>query len=177
MSSRYTVCSSFVVIGVRRIFMTNKELKKLSRSELLEMLIAQSKEVSALKEQLDNATKSLNDRKIILENVGSIAEASLQLNGVFEAAQNAAEQYLENIQKQADICAEVEKQSSERAKKILSDAEKKCSEMEAETKKKCDEMVKDAERRSREYWDETSKKVSPEAGLKELLNGSDAGRK
>lgn len=154
--------------------MTNKELKKLTRSELLEMLIARSKEVSALKEQLDSATKSVNDRRIIIENAGSIAEASLQLNGVFEAAQNAAEQYLENIQKQADICAEVEKQSSERAEKILSEAEKKCADMEAETQKKCDEMIKDAERRASEYWDKTSKKISQlleaEAGLKELLN-------
>ncbi len=154
--------------------MTKKELKKLTRAELLEMLIARSKEVSALKEQLDSATKSLDDRRIVIENAGSIAEASLQLNGVFEAAQNAAEQYLENIQKQADICAEVEKQSSERAEKILSEAEKKCAGMEAETQKKCDEMLKDAERRAREYWDETSKKISQlleaEAGLKELLN-------
>lgn len=183
--------------------MTNKEMKKLSRSELLEMLISQSKEVSALKEQLDTAAKSLNDRKITLENAGSIAEASLQLNGVFEAAQNAAEQYLENIQRQADICAEAEKQSNERAEKMLSDAEKKCAGMEAETQKKCsgmeaemqkkcagmeaetkekcDKMIKDAENRSREYWDETSKKISQlletEAGLKELLNSPDAGRK
>ena len=72
--------------------MTNKELKKLSRAELLEMLIAQSKEVAALKEQLEKAEEQLNDRKIIIENAGSIAEASLQLNGVFEAAQNAAAQ-------------------------------------------------------------------------------------
>lgn len=161
--------------------MTSKELKKLTRSELLKMLIARSKEVSALKEQLDTANKSLSDRKIILENAGSIAEASLQLNGVFEAAQNAAEQYLENIQKQADICAEAEKQSRERAEKILYDAKKKCSDMEAETKKKCDEMVKDAERRSREYWNKTSKKISQlletEAGLKDLLNGSDSENK
>lgn len=36
-------------------------------------------------------------REIELEEAGSIAEAALRLNGVFEAAQKAAEQYLINV--------------------------------------------------------------------------------
>lgn len=48
--------------------MTNKELKKLSRAELLEMLIVKSKEVEVLEEKLDKATKQLNDRKIVIDN-------------------------------------------------------------------------------------------------------------
>lgn len=77
--------------------MTDKELKKLNRRELLEMLIEECKRNDALQARLDVAEKELADRKIIIENAGSIAEASLQLNQVFEAAQKAADQYLENI--------------------------------------------------------------------------------
>ena len=33
----------------------------------------------------------------MIENSGSIAEAALKLSGIFEAAQAAADQYLENI--------------------------------------------------------------------------------
>ena len=35
------------------------------------------------------------------EEAGSIAEAALRINRVFEAAQEAADQYLENIRQQA----------------------------------------------------------------------------
>ncbi len=92
--------------------MTDKELKKLSRAKLLEMLIAQSKEVDSLKAQLKEANEKLEDRQIRIENSGSIAEAALQLNGLFEAAQNAAEQYLENIKRQSDTCTEAERKDS-----------------------------------------------------------------
>lgn len=39
----------------------------------------------------------LASRRIELEDAGSIAEAALRLNGIFEVAQQAAEQYLYNI--------------------------------------------------------------------------------
>ncbi|MEE1154853.1 MAG: DNA repair protein [Acutalibacteraceae bacterium] len=77
--------------------MTDKELRKLSRSELLEMLLIQSREVERLKSELEIANQKLENRKIILSESGSIAEAALKLNQIFEVAQNAADQYLESI--------------------------------------------------------------------------------
>lgn len=77
--------------------MTEKQLKKLSRRELLEMLVVQTRKVEQLEKQLEAANRKLNDKMIVIENSGSLAEAVMQLNGVFEAAQKAAEQYLENI--------------------------------------------------------------------------------
>lgn len=91
--------------------MTDKELKRLSRGELLEMLIAQVKENHALRKQLDQAQAQLRDRSIILERAGSIAEAALALNGVFEAAEAAAAQYIESIQKQ--YFASIQRQSGQ----------------------------------------------------------------
>lgn len=79
--------------------MTNQELKKLSRAELLEMLIEQSELCEELKKKLDQALKALQDRKIIIESAGTMAEAAIKLSGVFEAADRAAEVYLENIQR------------------------------------------------------------------------------
>lgn len=87
--------------------MTDQELRKLSRKDLLELLIAQRRERDALKAELEEARTALQDRRICIENAGSIAEAALQLNNVFEAAQAAAEQYLENIRRcseQAEFC-------------------------------------------------------------------------
>lgn len=77
--------------------MTDKELRRLSRAELLEMLVAQSKEVARLQGELDAARIELAERNIKLAHSGSIAEAALRLNGVFEAADRAAAQYLESV--------------------------------------------------------------------------------
>ena len=52
-----------------------------------------------LKMQLNEMQAQLDNRQILMNEAGSIAEAALQLNGVFEAAQNAAAQYLENIRR------------------------------------------------------------------------------
>lgn len=79
--------------------MTDKDLKRLRRDELLEMLIAQSKRTDQLQAELDAARAELKSRAILLEEAGSIAEAAMRINGVFKAAQAAAEQYLENIRR------------------------------------------------------------------------------
>ena len=55
--------------------MTDKELKRLSRGELLEMLIAQASENEKLKQELEDAQAALQDRSIAIDNAGSIAEA------------------------------------------------------------------------------------------------------
>lgn len=73
------------------------DLKKLKRADLLEMLIASEREREALELQLQEVTAKLESREILLQQAGSIAEAALRLNGVFEAAQAAADQYLENV--------------------------------------------------------------------------------
>lgn len=77
--------------------MTDRELKKLSRAELLELLLDANRENERLRKQLEKVNALLADKTIQIENAGSIAEAALALNGVFETAQKAAEQYLENI--------------------------------------------------------------------------------
>ena len=72
--------------------MTDKELRRLKREEWREMLISQSKEVEELRAEVSELKKKLDDRQICLDKAGSIAEASVLLNGVFEAAQAAAQQ-------------------------------------------------------------------------------------
>lgn len=121
--------------------MTNHELKKLSRKDLLELLIDQAKEIEQLREALEAAEQKLADRKIALEEAGSIAEAALMVNGVFTAAQEACAQYVYNItelsQKQEAICAR----------------------MEEETQRKCNKMIADAQKSADAYWNMVSKKV------------------
>lgn len=81
--------------------MTDKELRRLSRAELLEMLLAQTEENERLRKRLVEVERSLDDRRIEASRAGSLAEASLRLNGVFQAADQAANQYLENVRRLA----------------------------------------------------------------------------
>ena len=77
--------------------MTEKELLKLKKSELLEIMLAQSKEIDKLRAKLAKVQSQLSDRSSAIKESGSIAEASLKLNKVFEEAQKAADQYVENV--------------------------------------------------------------------------------
>lgn len=77
--------------------MTDKELKKLKREDLLELLLAQSRENEELKKELETTKAELAQRRLVMENAGSIAEAALQLSGIFETAQKAADMYLAGV--------------------------------------------------------------------------------
>jgi hypothetical protein len=79
--------------------MTDKEMKKLKRAELLEMLLEQTRRVEALEAELEKKNAELESKRIAIQSAGNIAEAALKLNGVFEAAQRAAEQYIYNVEK------------------------------------------------------------------------------
>ena len=82
--------------------MTDKELRRLSRSELLEMMISLTEENEKLKIRLEQAEAQLRDRRILIDKAGSIAEAALQLNNVFEDADKAVQQYLENVRRMTE---------------------------------------------------------------------------
>ncbi len=98
--------------------MQDKDLRKLSRADLLELLITQTKRVEELEGQLAKAVRQLEDRQIAIDKAGSLAEAALVLNGVFDAAQQAAQQYLENIQRlsarQQQLCDDMEASARQR---------------------------------------------------------------
>lgn len=79
--------------------MTDRELRRLSRAELLELLLAEMEENEDLRRRLQEAEQKLADRALIMNKAGSMAEASLQLNDVFKAADASARQYLENVQR------------------------------------------------------------------------------
>ena len=50
-----------------------------------------------LQTRLDEAEEKLQAREIAMEKAGTIADAAVQLSGVFQAAQEAADTYLKSI--------------------------------------------------------------------------------
>ena len=169
--------------------MTDEELRKLKRADLLELLVAQGKENEALQEKLRQAEAALWDRQIQLDEAGNIAEAALRLSGVFEAAQQASDQYLESIRKKHEEtesrCArleetsraraeQLEQESKAQAERLVAEAEEKARALTEETEAKCRAMVAQAEAETREFWDMVSQRLehfyAEHAGLRELLS-------
>ena len=77
--------------------MSDKSLSKYSRTELLNLLYNQQKKIEELEVENENLKRKLEDKKIRIDGVGSIAEASLALTDIFKQAQEAADLYLENV--------------------------------------------------------------------------------
>lgn len=162
--------------------MTDKELRKLSRKDLLQLLLEQSRNYAILKEKYAEAQASLQQKEIILSKAGSIAEASLQLSGIFEAAERACKQYTDSIASFDKRQEEIEKNSTREANRIIEEAKMSAEALEKETKAKCEIMLKNAERESQSYWDEVYKKIKTfmeqhnelKKCLSASLNGKDA---
>lgn len=99
--------------------MTEKDLKKLNRYQLLELLIEQAERAEQLQARLEKTEKQLREQNLKISAMGSIAEASLQLGGVFEAAQEAADIYIDAAKKRA---REIEVDARKKGAEILAQA-------------------------------------------------------
>ncbi len=143
--------------------MTGKEMKKLRREELLEMLIEQTKRGDDLEQEIAGLRQKLESREIVLQEAGTLADAALQLNDIFKAADCAAAQYLENVQKlaerQKEALERAEEETRRRTERQLSEAAEKCRAMEAESEQKCLAMKQAAQREADAYWAEVSQRI------------------
>lgn len=77
--------------------MTDKEFKRLSRAQLIDIIYQLQLQIDNLNEQKEVLESELADKRLRLSSVGNIAEAALEINDCFKNAQNAAEQYLNEI--------------------------------------------------------------------------------
>lgn len=131
--------------------MKPKELKRLSRNDLLEMLLALSKENDALRAANIQLKSQLEDRSIAIRESGSLAEAALKLNGIFEAAQAACDQYTENIRSRNEeldaYCAQREREIQEKCEQMLAQAKAQAEEYQA----RAEDYMAQAKARTEEY--------------------------
>lgn len=90
-----------------------------SYERLRKRLDTKDAQINKLKGRLDKKDDQIRNLKTALDKFreeklyeatepGSIAEAALQLSGIFEAAQNAAELYLRNVKRLSEEASEAE---------------------------------------------------------------------
>lgn len=127
--------------------MTGKGLKRLNRKELLEMLVEQGREVERLQRELDEAQQKLSDREIRIQKAGTLAEAAFSLNGVYEAVEAAAKQYL-------DILESRSRSQQDEVEQILADARMEASSIRAEAQREANEIIDEAQTEQKRRMDE-----------------------
>ena len=77
--------------------MTDKEFKRLSRAQLIEIIYRLQLELDKVNDEKQLLESELKDKRLRLSNAGNIADAALEISDCFRSAQNAAEQYLNEI--------------------------------------------------------------------------------
>lgn len=124
--------------------MTDKEFKRLGRAQLIDIIYQFQLQVDKLTEENRDLERELADKRIRLSNAGNIAEAALEINNCFRSAQNAAEQYLNEIKA-------IREETEAERQRILSQARAAAEAIVADAKKTQSDYDSAIDAISREY--------------------------
>lgn len=95
----------------------------LSKNEMMMVMHDQEQEIERLKAKVAELQGIIDNYEIKISETGTLAEASAQINNLFEAAQATVETYIGNMRKREEkseqLLADVQKQADE----IISEAE------------------------------------------------------
>ena len=108
--------------------MTDKEFQRLSRPQLIDVIYQFQLQIDKLTEQNQELERELADKRLRLQDAGNIAEAALTINDCFRSAQNAAEQYLNEIKA-------IREETEAERQRILSEAQAEAEAILAAAKK------------------------------------------
>ena len=109
--------------------MTDKEFKRLSRSQLIDIIYQLQLKQEELTAENEKLSKALADKRLRVSKAGNIAEASLEIHNVMQAAQDAAAHYLEEIRMMRD-------ETEEKCRRLLEKAQKDADEIVAQAKRR-----------------------------------------
>ncbi len=121
----------------------------MTEKELTALIAAKDEEINVLRRQVAELQNNISATK----NIGSIAEAALEVNGIFTAAQKAADEYLTaamNINSGAEKrCQEMISETKQYCDRLISDTRYKCTSMETDAKNRSAEILCEAQEKAR----------------------------
>lgn len=117
--------------------MADRELRHMSRTELVEIIYALKQSEDALRKENEALAAQLQDRQIHIQKAGSIAQAALELNHVFEAAQAAADEYLASVREADRTAEQIRAAAREDAEQIRAAAMADAAALKARTEAEC----------------------------------------
>ena len=104
--------------------MTDKEFKRLSRYQLIEIIYQLQLKQEELTADNEKLSKAVEDKRIQISEAGNIAKAALEIHNVLQAAQDAAEHYLEEMKRHCDEeCQKILDKAKEDASAIIAKAQ------------------------------------------------------
>ena len=114
--------------------MINKELKRLSRRELVDIIYQLKKNEQEMQEEVDSLKNELQDRRLRISVAGSIADATISMTNLFSTAQMTADIYLREIASMKEDaekeCMRRIEEAEKKAELILADGEKKIADLQ-----------------------------------------------
>ncbi len=150
----------------------DKSLKKLSRVELLELMVDLSDECDELIAENNQLRRSLSQHRLPRNaKVGSIAEAALQANGYFESVQRSADEYLREIKYLRDELALRSQRSPQEARAVVSGAE---DEVLSEARAEAHRILKEANAQARKIVEQAqgqARTIAEEAQMRANQRG------
>lgn len=128
---------------------TEKDIKKLGRTELVDVIYQLKKSEQKLEEQVQTLQAALDEKNLRMENVGSIAEASLALTDIFSNAQTAADTYLDEIKSRRAVveeeCDKLSAEAQEKADTLLRETQAQTEKSLQDTREQTDLMLQEAQ--------------------------------
>ena len=106
--------------------MIGKELKRLSRRELVDIIYQLKKNEQKKQEEIAALEEELQEKRIRISVAGSIAEAAMDITQIFSTAQRTADLYLHEIasmkKETEEACAKKIEEANKQAEMILANA-------------------------------------------------------
>ena len=129
-------------------YMTDKEFKRLSRSQLIDIIYQLQLKQEELTTDNEKLSKALADKRLRVSKAGNIAEAALEIHNVMQVAQDAATHYLEEI------------------RIMRNETEAKCRRLLEKAQKDADDIIAQAKRSNPSYNSELEE-IMKEFGQKQ----------
>ncbi len=150
--------------------MADRDLKRLSRADLVDIIYEQQKQLEALQLKVLQLEELQKNRSVCMESAGSIAEAALQLNDVFAAAQAAADQYLTSVQSASTESEQKIALAEQQAGTILAEANCRAVAIQREAEDYARQTIDAANMEAANAWSDFRKKADAFILLHSELN-------
>lgn len=109
--------------------MISKELKRLSRRELVDIIYQLKRDGQEKQEKIVALEAALEEKRFRIAIAGSVAEAATEITKIFSTAQATADLYLQEIASMKEDtqkeCAHILEEAKQQADKILAEAQSK----------------------------------------------------
>ena len=126
-----------------------KEIKKLSRADLVDVIIQLQKNEETLIKANEDLKERLASKEIKIERSGSLAEAAVAVSDLFERAEAAADTFVSEIERRCNeklaLAEKTLADAEAKADQIIKDAEAEAERRVETAKTKAEQIIKNAE--------------------------------